>query len=478
MKRRYSLGAVAALTLSVLSTACNDDSDTIESYTDPVVNSVMVNSFSLQKNDSIIANLDSVFFSIDLDNARIFNADSLPKNTRVSAMQVSIGLPSVSKAEITMPGKNGADTVVDYLLFPSDSINFTRGYVTLHLESLSGEVKRDYKIFVNVHKMDPDSLVWGPLSDMPLPSLFAVPSAQKTVEYQGSILCFTQSGNSYCVASTGDLFAGQWQKEPANLPAAADITSLTAGTEELYVTDDAGNLYSSADRGATWTATSTRMDHIYGFMAGKLQGVKKSGTKYFFVSHPASTEVEITEAECPVKGTSPAIIYTSDWSESPMMIVTGGINAAGNTVGATWAFDGTTWAQISAASVPAVESPVITPYFAFKTSTGWRVTKRSVLLLFGGRLADGTDNRTVYLSNDYGVHWAKAPVSMQMPPEVTIGKNAQAMVAIKQISRAITPITEWDCPYIYSFGGVNQADRLNPTVTRGVINRLMFKPLQ
>lgn len=478
MRLRYSLGAVAALVLSTLSTGCNDDSDTFESYTDPGINSVMVNSFSLQKNDSIVENLDSVFFSIDLDNARIFNADSLPKNTRVSAMQVSIGLPSVSKAEITMPDKNGADTVVDYLLFPSDSINFTRGYVTLHLESLSGEVKRDYKIFVNVHKMDPDSLVWGPMSNMPLPSLLTAPTAQKTVEYQGSVLCFTQRGESYCVASASDLFSGQWQQKSINFPAGADINSITAGTDALYLTDADGNLHTSADKGATWTSTGVQMNHIYGFMAGKLQGVKKTGSKYFHVSYPASTETEITEPGCPVKGTSPALVYTSDWSESPMMIVSGGVNSAGNPVGSTWAFDGSTWAQISAASVPPVDSPVVTPYFAFKTSTGWTVTKRSVLLLFGGRCADGSDNRIVYLSNDYGVHWTKAPVSMQMPPEVTIGKDAQAIVAIKQISRAVRPITEWDCPYIYIFGGIDAYGHLNQSVARGVINRLTFKPLQ
>ena len=46
------------------------------------------------------------------------------------------------------------------------------------------------------------------------------------------------------------------------------------------------------------------------------------------------------------------------------------------------------------------------------------------------------------------------------------------------ISRASTEITEWNTPYIYMFGGVNNNYTLYNTVWRGVINRLEFKPIQ
>ena len=44
-------------------------------------------------------------------------------------------------------------------------------------------------------------------------------------------------------------------------------------------------------------------------------------------------------------------------------------------------------------------------------------------------------------------------------------------------SRAVTPVTTWECPYIYLYGGDNASGSLNPQVWRGVINRLTFKPL-
>jgi hypothetical protein len=45
-------------------------------------------------------------------------------------------------------------------------------------------------------------------------------------------------------------------------------------------------------------------------------------------------------------------------------------------------------------------------------------------------------------------------------------------------SRATAPITQWEVPYIYLFGGYDSEGYLYNSVWRGVINRLSFKPLQ
>ena len=47
--------------------------------------SVAVTSFSIAKDDSILAGLDTVFFS-NLQRAQIFNADSLPFGTRTDKL--------------------------------------------------------------------------------------------------------------------------------------------------------------------------------------------------------------------------------------------------------------------------------------------------------------------------------------------------------------------------------------------------------
>lgn len=507
MKRQFPIYALLTMVATMFTAACNTDSDDDEyNIEDPAENAVMINSFNIVKNDSILADLDSVFFSIDLDRAMVFNADSLPKGTKVDRLQLNIGLSSVSKAEITMPTDRGADTVVNYLTNSSDSINFSRGSVTLHLESYNGKYKRDYTIFVNVHKVKADSMVWGELSSTTLPTSLSTVTTQRTVEYQGKALCFTENSGSYCRA-TADNPSGNWTKESVTLPAGANISTLTAGQTKLFVIDSSDNLYESTDMGSSWTSTGASMHHIYGCIEDQAIGVKGGTGSYTYATYPATTESAI-ESGCPVEGTSPALVFTTEWSTQPMMIIAGGIDAQGNKVGGTWAYDGNQWAEISMASLPALEAPVIVPYYAYKGDKYWKMTKQSVLLAFGGISSANRVNPTVYISYDRGVHWATAPDLLQLPQSFQPGAYAQALVfdtkyttgqpAISSgwsapiypeipvwsvrvqptMSRASTPITSWECPYIYLFGGTDASGKLNTKVYRGVINRLAFKPLQ
>ncbi len=45
-------------------------------------------------------------------------------------------------------------------------------------------------------------------------------------------------------------------------------------------------------------------------------------------------------------------------------------------------------------------------------------------------------------------------------------------------SRAVTPIKEWECPFVYLFGGHLANGTFNDEVWRAVINRLLFRPIQ
>ena len=65
--------------------SCNSSDDNYNEYV--ASQSVQVSGFRLASNDSVLANLDSVFFSIDLDRGLIYNADSLPVGTNVSEGQ-------------------------------------------------------------------------------------------------------------------------------------------------------------------------------------------------------------------------------------------------------------------------------------------------------------------------------------------------------------------------------------------------------
>ena len=147
--------------------SCNEKSD--EPDENLATSSVAVNAFTLEANSKVLARLDSVFFSIDLEHGVIFNADSLPKGTDVRALVAKITYPgSVTSATIEMQGGEHREGSFSYSQTPTDTIDFT-GRVTLKLQGADG-LEKSYRLKVNVHKMTPDSLMWDKIAVSTLPS--------------------------------------------------------------------------------------------------------------------------------------------------------------------------------------------------------------------------------------------------------------------------------------------------------------------
>lgn len=506
MKKATSIYVLLLLMVSSIGfQACNDDDDTtIDVEDNAAAFAAMVNSFSLNSNDKVLANLDSVFFSIDLNNARIFNADSLPLGTRVDSLPVTITLSSVSKAEIIMPGKQVEDTTVNYLTDGSTAIDFSRGYVTLHLESANEMTKMDYLIYVNVHKMKPDSLAWGDAAWSVYPTDIASPAALRALDFGGKAYCFATGAAKSTLAVADNPSDNLWQTSEVTLPSGFDINSIRCSDNMFYGIDRDSKLYKSTD-GKAWTATGTEMTYIYAVSGNSAIGCRRNADNtYSYITYPATTTSAVPE-NAPVAATSQPVTFVSEWSSTPMILVTGGVTASGNPTGSTWAYDGGQWTSITINPIPDMYDVTMVPYFSIRVSSGWRVTKSSALLAFGGRAADGSFSRTVYMSVDRGVHWAKAGELMQLPEAVPTVAGAQALVFEKKMtamskassvwtpcetpaipvwcSRAdtgagIAPITSWLTPYIYLYGGQTSDFKLNTSVWRGVINRLSFKPLQ
>lgn len=507
MKKQFPIYMLVSLLMAMVGfTACNSDDD--DSVFDTIDTSAefacMINSFKLEANPNILSNLDTVFFSIDLNAARIFNADSLPLGTRVDSLGVSMTFSSVSKAEIIMPGNDGKDTTINFLEAENTpAIDFSRGYITVHLESANTMAKRDYRVYLNVHKMKPDSLAWGDASFSAYPTTIPSPAALKAVEYKGDALCFATGAGKATRATSSNPGLRDWTIENVNIPSSLDINSITASDDALYAIDG-GTLCKSSDAGSTWVSTGASMTHIFCTFDGSVAGVdRRSDGSYVYVTYPATTETPVPD-DAPVSATGAPLIFTTEWSDTPMAFVVGGRTASGDLTGATWAYDGSQWTSVSKSPLPSIAGVTMVPYFSFKVSAAWVATKRSVLLAFGGTLADGTLSRTVYISFDLGVNWAKAGELMQLPAAIPSLTGAQALVFTQTLSSraaagwsslelpqmpgwlavqsesesGVKPITSWDCPYIYLFGGRDTAGNLNDKVWRGVINRLTFKPLQ
>lgn len=472
--------------------ACNEESDPDAEFT---YGSTLVKSFKLQRDDSILVNLDSVYFSIDLVNGKIFNADSLPYGTKIDKLLISLTTDNCSEIKLHIPNTSGSDSVINYMTNSTDSINFAKGPVKLHLVSFDGRASRDYMIYVNVHKVVPDSLYWSRVERRDLPTSLSVPTAQKTVKLNGKAVCLTSNASGYCIATTDAPALDEWSFISPAFTFTPDISTLSATDNDLYILEQStGTLYRSTDSGSTWTSTGVKMVHLYGGYADNLLGVTETASGELRHATFSGSQLTVNQnpiGGCPVSGTSQMAMFDSKWSAAPQLIMVGGRAADGTLTNETWGYDGNSWAKLSDAFPVKAEGITLISYKVTATdSLSWTSSQTPALLAFGGRTANGV-NSDLYISRDFGMNWKKGDSNLQLPSYITASYDAQALIFDTEFTetarsrawkallpQAVKPITQWSAPYIYLFGGRDFSGRLINSIWRGVINSLTFKPLQ
>ncbi len=485
--------------------ACNSSSST--QYDTELNGSAIVKSFTLAENEKVLADLDSVFFSIDLVNGEIFNADSLPKGTRISGLTASIVTDNASAVTLYIPRPGKTDSIVDYLKNSSDTIDFSNGPVRLEVVSLNGVTKKSYNVRVNVHNVVADSLCWGSAAYAPLQAP-AGATAQRTLVQGSYTYTFATDGTTYTVAATSDMAA--WDMQPFTPGFDMDVNTITATTDAFYALGADGTLYSATAAAGPWTSQGLHFSCLYGGYGSELLGLCTDiNTAPGIVSYPSMRAVAAPDG-FPVGGTSPAVMLEAPMATSAQMIIAGGVDPDGALSRNAYGYDGNRWVQLTTAGATlpkALAGMAVAPYYSLRARTiVWRPEVFPTLLAFGGREQNGDINTTVYMSRDWGMHWQKADSLLQPGPEMPALQGAQAIVASTTLhagrsaaiwspartprlplgarlecpaaSRASEPIEEWEAPYIYLVGGYDAAGRLNDAMWRGVINRFTFTPIQ
>ena len=459
-----------------------------------------VTKFVINDNPSIAKGLDSVFFTIDLDNRLIFNADSLPKGTDVTSLIVSITYPrTVSSAIVRMDGTKRQGEF-DYLRNPSDTIDFT-GRVTLTLYSADAESSFTYLLKVNVHNENPDSICWSRMENAALPSRMPAPLNQKTVTYKDKVVSMIQEADgTYTLSQSTDPGAGEWSKASFSPGFTPDIRSFSAADDALYILDADGHLLKSDDA-LSWTDTGAVWKSVLGGYGEKLLGIRDSGAGLLHTAYPLG---EMTEQEVasgfPVQDATNLCTFSSKWAVSPTAILAGGIDADGNMLSATWAFDGKAWTSISEYSIPPLAGASIAPYYIYRQKSNvLATTEHSIWMITGGRAADGTFNKDTYISYDGGVNWRKGSSLVSLPDFMPGMRNADLVVFDTPMSGDFRPkawtraldrkaparlpyitdgyLVEWNCPYLYFFGGRIAGGTMSDRIWRGVLNRLKYMPI-
>lgn len=498
--RLLNIGFILSIAFGLTLASCNkkDEENTTED-TYVSTESVAITAFSLMADARVMANLDSVFFSIDLEHGVVFNADSLPKGTNITKLIPKIKYPSsVKSAVIEMTGGTHRTGTVNYYSNSADTIDFT-GKVTLTLGTADDAIMKTYVLKVNVHQQDPDTIYWDKMAQADLPSRLSDPVEQKSVAFGTGVLTLIEENDgSFTVSRTEDIFEGTWSKAVFSAGFTPKVRSLTA-TEQgtLYLLDDKGTLYSSGD-GATWTTQSAGWNEIIGEYAATLLGTSLQNGSPEMISYPDSEYSGLAlPADFPLTGFTSAIEFSSKWSPRPTVVIFGGYPYAANGKSPSWAFDGKQWVNIAENSMPSLSGMSVIRYYSYlKSASSGLLKEFDVYLAFGGRNSEGNLNNLIYVSYDHGINWQRAQEYMQLPSTIVPGYMVDAIPLGFSMESSLSnrwkvdarskrripfeidgDLIKWDCPYIFLFGGHDASGALDPRIRSGVLQRLTFEPL-
>ncbi|MBQ7689755.1 MAG: hypothetical protein IJT30_00965 [Muribaculaceae bacterium] len=478
VKTLYAVVLALLLASGVVSCKKDKDSDDTFVYTTST-SSTLVSSFALVANSDVMANLDSVYFTIDPERGLIYNADSLPVGTDVSALKVTVGFKSaVSQAVFSVTDANQSRTEYEYTSTSSDAMDFRYG-VRLTVTSSDGACVKDYEVKVNVHQIEPDSLVWPMSARRNLPGATDVNYALGIAMQEGRYWCLLHNQDGY-VMSQAATPAGPWTTTKIGGDFAADASTLSATEQALWVLGGDGRLLTSAD-GLSWAATDVQWTSLIGIYQDRVLGLVpgEDGT-LLFDEYPRRSDFTPTgvPADFPVKRFSQLVTVTGSWAVAPQAVLVGGVQADGAPSAATWAFDGATWAKINSPSsvLPPLDGPTLLSYYTHVMDTQTlKVSRRVTWLVLGGHLKDGTANTTTYVSNNQGITWLKGASSLAQAPSMPSLYCARAWVYDATLSQ---DGVQWQCPYIYIAGGLDFDGFLHNDIWQGVLPRMTFKPLK
>ena len=343
-KIRTSLIVSSLILMGSVAVSCNKETTTSEDEIYVTSSTVAINSFKLNANKNVAPSLDSVFFSIDLNNAVIFNADSLPKGADVSKLVPVITFASsMSKAEIAVLGEQG-DTIkkVNYLTTTTDSIDFSKK-VVLNVTSYDGLNSLEYRLKVNVHQLDPDSIGWEKLEVAQIPSRLDTPVDSKCVVQGGvPVSLVKEADGSFTLSKATDIFSNEWTSSEISLPFTPVMESLTASDSYFYILSDDDTLYSSPD-GSSWTALTSGWKSIIGIYGDDtVLGIKEIDSEWHHASFSDGTEnvQGLIPGDFPVSGRSPFVLIENKWAEEPTGFFVGGVLRNGTLSNTTWGYDG------------------------------------------------------------------------------------------------------------------------------------------
>jgi hypothetical protein len=400
---------------------------------------------------------DDYTFVIDQTQHLIYNVDSLPCGTDVTKVVAEI----TADTSYILITDQEAEESKDTLWTSGDSLDFTKPII-MKVYAYDGTYGEPYTVKLNVHQVEPDSLVWRDFSENN--HFQGSRRGQKAVCFKQRIYVFEDGDAQISVTSTATSDGRTWTPL-TELPLAekADYQSPMVWGDALYVM--AGTQLYRSDDGDTWTAVQGA-DRLTTLVANldtdyhhTLVAVDTDGYLTESADGATWTQTEALPDGFPVSGLSYVGYSLQSNPSIARMVVLGdnGLTSEADTLYQAWAklTNDATWGNM----VPAVSSTAFLP----RLKDVGMVVYNHKLMAFGGANQRGSQSidafSTFYVSEDGGVSWS-VPTRYLFFPEEFTDLYAQAGGKFAYV------VDENDYLWIFWGGEVG--------VWRGRVNRLGF----
>ena len=166
-------------------------------------------------------------FTIDQINRTITNKDSLPVGTHIDKVITSITY------DAGMLGYTPKGSDHDTIWTSTDSIDFTEP-VEFKVYAYSGVEGKPYKVTINVHQQEPDTISWKKFDNNPFSA--GNLSEQKAVYANGKVYVFGKNGNGTHIeySDVANDNPSPWEPVTDNIPSSIDTYSATAWAGNIY----------------------------------------------------------------------------------------------------------------------------------------------------------------------------------------------------------------------------------------------------
>lgn len=402
-------------------------------------------------------------FTIDQINRIITNKDSLPVGTHIDKVITSITY------DAGMLGYKPKGSDHDTIWTSTDSIDFTDP-VEFKVYAYSGVEGKPYKVTINVHKQEPDTISWkkfdNSFSDRSLLS------EQKAVYANGKVYVFGKNGNGTHIeySDVSDDNPKPWVKITDNVPADIDTYSATAW---------AGNIYFLAGTNSKQlykldvTTDNIEISHV---------GLNTDTFEKLIGGNDVKNELYAVKENksCKFNGTT--------WEETganPFSNLQGNYPIFTNTIQASYNSKITTTIALCNSSKAANDTVLVFSYMSNEANKGEWVSRAQNLPLpnlenvtmiyydgklyaFGGGYGEIKPFSQFYCSTDNGLCWRPVTECMAFPAEFSTLYTTHH----GNYSCAVTPKLESET----SRGNFIWIVWEDGSICRGRINRLGFTP--